>query len=111
MATPTPLTPPKAALQAGQFYPFTVTIKSLSGTTLAGPLACAYEAAKGGAPAMFEDEASAGHKIMLATWQPGIAAKSQAVLNIQGTKRKFEVLIAVPQGDPPNRTLLIASPI
>jgi hypothetical protein len=109
MATKTTITHPAAAAQSGQFYPFTVTIKGVAGSTVAGPFACAYDAATGNDVGTFEDEAPANDKILIPSWEPTLKAKLQAILDMEGTKRKFEILDVMPQGNPPSQTLLIVS--
>jgi hypothetical protein len=114
MATATPLSHPDEAAQTEHFYPHTVTIKGVDPTT--GDLvnvfssACAYEPAAGGDPAMFEDEAAANDKIYLPTWEPSIAAKSLAILQIGTLEKRFDISDVLPLEEGPNRTLLSVTP-
>ena len=117
MATATPLRHPGENAQTEAFYPFTVNISRLNVDGTPAPvlsLPGAYDAATGGVPEQFQDEAPAMDRILVAGWHSTIAVKQTAVLLISGVRKRFEIADVLPVGagpDGPMKTLLLVSPI
>lgn len=111
MATNTAFPHPRFAGQMRRFYPHTVDIVEVDGSPVLTGLACRYDAARGGEPAMFEDEAAAADKVLMPSWQPTIAAKQHAIVSIGGLRKRFEVMDVVPHGGQPAQTLLMITPV
>lgn len=116
MATATPLRHPSEGAQNARFYPFTVRISRLNVDGSAAPvltLPCAYDAATGGVPEEFQDEAPAMDRILIQGWHPTIAAKQTAVLDVTIVRKRFQIADVLPLGigaNGPCETMLLVVP-
>jgi hypothetical protein len=113
MATATPISHRREAEQMAPFSPHTVTIKAANPNgdlvvVLVSP--CSYEPAAGAGPQTFEEEGGVRDRVYLPAWEPAVAAKSLAILEVGTLTKRFEVSDVLPLEEGPSRTLLILTP-
>lgn len=112
MATQTALEHPQKAAQTGASYPYTLKVNGFDADGNAMVLfesPCAYEAAAGGNPDDFEDEAPSSDRILLPVWRSECEAKQTVILTLNGFAKRFEISDVLPQGTGPAQTLLLVT--
>lgn len=109
MATETPITHPRFGQQMRRFYPHSVDIVEVDGTSVVTGLRCRYDPARGSMPEMFENEAPAPDKCLLPRWKPAVTAKMHAVITVEGERKRFVIMDALPHAS--GQMLLMVSPL
>jgi hypothetical protein len=115
MATPTTIRHTREDSQTAQFFPYNFVVREMNDTDgrFTAEVAsgkCAYEAAEGGTPGMFQEEAMVGDNISIPSWRPEIQAKQHVTVSKGSWSKLFVISDVVPIGPGPNHTLLVVTP-